>query len=208
MHLAKRPDGVSADGQDATNAAIDELVAIVRLLTETTLIDAMAATVLDPNRQSKFDREIAKAGAELAKGDAELAKNKPKSDKAMNHFKKAWEHAIHAAREAARPPEPEREEDDDRTDPLDIAGLLPGDAIESLIQYIEDQGPSMPQGSSLITDLNAVIAALGDDQAAIDLLKDFRKRVNEDKADHLLTNEQARILRQSARIIIRAIEAG
>jgi parallel beta-helix repeat protein len=204
----KNENDVSDLALQAAADAIDALIAIDKLMAQVAIDAAKDANVVDPSRQDKFDKEIEKAEKELGKGDSEA--DKDKFDKAIDHYRKAWKHAFHAAREAARVPEPDEDEDGDGRDPLDLAGLSPEDAIASLIQYINDQGPSLNIGISLIADLDAVTAALTlpDDQAAIDLLKDFRKRVNEDKRDHLLTNEQARIMRQSAQIIIRAIEAG
>lgn len=45
----------------------------------------------------------------MTKADCKFAKTKPKFGKVIEHYEKAWEHAIHAAREAANPQEAEEE---------------------------------------------------------------------------------------------------
>jgi hypothetical protein len=196
--------------------AIEALLGIDRTLAQAALDSANDATVVDPTRQDKVDKEIDKAQHELDKGDDELdKKKKPKFDKVIDRYRKAWKHAIHAVREAAKPPEDEEVEEDDKSDPLDLRLLTPGEAVDAMIAYIERESEDAPWdfGASLISDedevdLNDVKDALVGPEDPVALLKEFRKRVNEGKKDHLLSKEQAHVLRQSANVVIDIIEAG
>ena len=62
--------------------------------------DLDGVSAADPKRQKKVDKELAKAQVELDKGDADRASGR--HDKAITHYKKAWEDATHAAKEAAK----------------------------------------------------------------------------------------------------------
>ncbi len=57
---------------------------------------------LNPKLQDKMEKELDKSGKEIVKAGEDLAKSKP--DKAIDDYKKAWEHAGHAAKEAATLP--------------------------------------------------------------------------------------------------------
>jgi tetratricopeptide (TPR) repeat protein len=91
---------ISDEALAAVQPSIDALVKADRILAETLLIEAQAVPVSDPNKQDKVDREIAKAFEELTKGDAD--RDTGKFDKAIRHYKKAWEHASHAIKEATK----------------------------------------------------------------------------------------------------------
>ena len=91
---AKGKDNVSDLAEAAVRRAIDDLVTADRLLATVQIEAAQDATVIDPKRQKKVNKEIAKALKELAKGDDELAKGH--EDHAIDKYKKAWEHATHA----------------------------------------------------------------------------------------------------------------
>lgn len=93
---------ISEEAQVAVEIAIEQLAEVDRLLAEIQLDDARLLTPADPARQDKFEREIEKAEKELAKGDEDRDDNK--LGKAINHYKKAWEHATHAIKEAAKLP--------------------------------------------------------------------------------------------------------
>ena len=80
---------------------IADLVQIDRDLAETA-IDEIPAAANDPNRQDEVDEKRAKANEELAKGDADRNASKPKE--AIDHYKKAWEHAQKATAEANKAP--------------------------------------------------------------------------------------------------------
>ncbi|MCK4363841.1 MAG: hypothetical protein KAW85_03500 [Candidatus Aminicenantes bacterium] len=94
---------ISDDAQVAVEKAIEQLVTVDRLLAEIQLKAALQLTpVDDPARQDKFDRKIAKAEKELAKGDED--RDDYKLGKAIQHYKKVWEHATHAIKEATKLP--------------------------------------------------------------------------------------------------------
>jgi len=99
-----KKDQVSDEALTAAETAINQLVKADRILAETKLEEAGLLTPLDPAKQEKFEKEIAKADDELAKGDAD--RDSGKFDKTISHYKKAWEHANHAEKEATKPPKP------------------------------------------------------------------------------------------------------
>jgi hypothetical protein len=98
----KGKNKVSEDAAAAVSRAIDDLVTADRILATVQIEAAQDATVGDSKNQDKVDKETEKALKELAKGDAELAKGK--EDKAIDDYKKDWEHATHALKEAAKAP--------------------------------------------------------------------------------------------------------
>jgi hypothetical protein len=69
---------------------IDELLTADKLLAETALNEAKEYEGTD----KKVGKEIEKSEKELEKATKELEKGKP--EKAIDHYKKAWEHAQHA----------------------------------------------------------------------------------------------------------------
>jgi len=89
-----------------------------KILAAIAIADAKNGTTLDADKQDKINKEIAKVEKHFA--DAETFK---KRDEAINDFKKAGEHALHAIKHQNKqpkpedPPEPELEhkpeEDDD-----------------------------------------------------------------------------------------------
>ena len=87
---------ISEEAFEWAEMAIDNLVAADRQLALTLIEEAEAAPVSDPSKQDKVDEELEKAREELAKGDAERDAGEP--DKAIQHYRKAWEHAGHALR--------------------------------------------------------------------------------------------------------------
>ena len=93
---------ISDEAQVAVGIAIEQLAKADRLLAEIQLNDARLLVPADPARQDKFEREIAKAEKELAKGDEE--RDDYKLGKAIHHYKKVWEHATHAIKEATKLP--------------------------------------------------------------------------------------------------------
>ena len=87
-------------GEHADTAIVKgEVEAVIEKLTEeadeqlavVAINDAKSIPIQDAEKQDKVDTEIAKAEEELDKAHQELAKDKP--DKAIDHFKLAWEHA-------------------------------------------------------------------------------------------------------------------
>ena len=110
----RRHDSQASDeAKAAAAAAIDLLVDADRILADLIIQEAEAATPLDPKRQKKIDRKIAKANEQIDKGDADLAAGKP--DKAIKNYGKAWENANSALKHAQKAPKDRRgrgEEDD------------------------------------------------------------------------------------------------
>ena len=87
-----KKDQISDEALACADLAIEKLVRVDRILAETFILDAEATEVLD--NQDKVDKEITKAYEELDKGDAE--DDAGKFNKAIHHYKNAWEHARHA----------------------------------------------------------------------------------------------------------------
>ena len=82
-----------------------------KILAAIAIADAKNGTTLDADKQDKINKEIAKVEKHFA--DAETFK---KRDEAINDFKKAWEHALHAIKHQNKPPEPELEHDPEEDD--------------------------------------------------------------------------------------------
>jgi len=93
---------ISDEAQVAVEIAIEQLVKVDRLLAEIQLNDARLLDPADSVRQDKFEHEIAKAEKELAKGDED--RDDYKLGKAIHHYKKVWEHATRAIKEATKLP--------------------------------------------------------------------------------------------------------
>ena len=70
-------------------ASLNVLVTSDQRLAETVLDEAIAACA-----NSKCEKEIEKASQELAEAEADIENGN--LDKAIDHFRKAWEHAVHA----------------------------------------------------------------------------------------------------------------
>jgi hypothetical protein len=98
---AKGKDNVSSAAAAAARQAIGDVVTADRLLARVQIETAQGATVVDPKNQAKVTKEIAKALTVLAKGDDKRSSGK--YDKAMDDYKKAWEHTVHAMKEAEKP---------------------------------------------------------------------------------------------------------
>jgi hypothetical protein len=93
---------ISDEAQVAVGIAIEQLVTVDWLLADIQLNYARLLVPADPARQDKFDRKIAKAEKELAKGDED--RDDYKLGKAIQHYKKVWEHATHAIKVATKLP--------------------------------------------------------------------------------------------------------
>jgi hypothetical protein len=93
--------------------SIDLLVNADRVLAITIMLDASAATSDDVKKQDKVDKENEKSNKEFVKADG--YRDEGKFDKAIDHYKKAWEHAQHAIKhdlKADEDSEMESEEDE------------------------------------------------------------------------------------------------
>ncbi|MFC1991173.1 hypothetical protein ACFLVC_00320 [Chloroflexota bacterium] len=97
-----KKDEVSAEALACAESAIERLVRVDRILAETLIVEVSGLVAVDPANQDKVDGEVVKALDELAKSDADWAAGSP--DKAIQHYRKAWEHATHAIKEAAKEP--------------------------------------------------------------------------------------------------------
>ena len=102
MHLLKggKKNQVSDEALAAARMGIDDLVQADRILSLTLLSETEDLAAVDPSRQEKVDKELAKAQEEFDKGDAKRDAGKP--DKAIQHYGKAWERTQHAVKEAAK----------------------------------------------------------------------------------------------------------
>ncbi len=74
--------------------SIDLLVNADRVLAITIMLDASSATTDDTKKQNKIDKENVKSTKEFVKADG--YRDEGKFDKAIDHYKKAWQHAHHA----------------------------------------------------------------------------------------------------------------
>ena len=75
----------------AITAAITTLVNVDRMLAQ----EVIASVPID-TEDKIVNKELEKAQKALVKAEKQLEKDKPKPDKAIKQFKKAWEHAQHA----------------------------------------------------------------------------------------------------------------
>jgi len=82
----------------AAQFGIDDLVNADRVLAITAILEATDTPVDNPKDQKKVDEENDKSAEEFAKGDS--YRDEGKSDKAIDHYKKAWEHAQSAIKHA------------------------------------------------------------------------------------------------------------
>lgn len=89
---------VSEEALACADASIEQLVRVDRILAETLILDAAVTPV--EGDQDKVDKEISKAYEEFDKGDDDEGADK--FDKAIKHYKKAWEHACHAIKHATK----------------------------------------------------------------------------------------------------------
>lgn len=80
----------SGPAASAAQAATDAMIAADRVLAQEAINQAVAG--------GGDQKEIDKANEEMGKAQAELDKGKP--DKAIDHFKKAWEHGLKALKKA------------------------------------------------------------------------------------------------------------
>ena len=86
--------------------AIIKLTQIDAILARTAASEAENATVVYPQHQKKVDRELAKVQKEFEKALKDL--NKCRNDKAIHHYRKAWEHSQHAIKYANKIPKPKK----------------------------------------------------------------------------------------------------
>ncbi|MCH7940566.1 MAG: PKD domain-containing protein, partial [Thaumarchaeota archaeon] len=83
--------GIDPALKEAAKDAIDLLVNSDRVLTITLMLDSSAATADKQNDQNKIDKENTTAEDEFSQGDA--SRDAGDFDNAIQHYRKAWEHA-------------------------------------------------------------------------------------------------------------------
>ncbi|WP_299291141.1 PKD domain-containing protein [Nitrosopumilus sp.] len=93
----------SPELKTAAHFGIDTLVNADRVLTITAMLEAENTPVTNPKDQKKVDKEITKSAEDFAKGDSFRDTGKP--DKAIDSYKKAWEHAMKAIKHALDKPD-------------------------------------------------------------------------------------------------------
>ena len=96
--LNAKKSKISAEALACAQEAVEKLVGVDRILAETLIIDAEGTPVTNPKDQKKVDKSLAKANKELAKGDAD--RDAGKFDKAIAHYRNAWEDALKAIEKA------------------------------------------------------------------------------------------------------------
>lgn len=92
--------GLSPETLAAVECAIDNLVKAARLLAQTLLLEVDGMVAVDPSRQDKVDKELAKAHEEFE--DAEAEGHSGDFVNAIESYEKAWKHTTHAEEEATR----------------------------------------------------------------------------------------------------------
>lgn len=97
-HAKKTP----ADAQEWARQGIADLVTADRLLALTVIHELDGVQADTPHQQAKVAKERAHAQEALAHGDH--ARDAGEPDKAIEHYRQAWEHAQHAAHEIAKAP--------------------------------------------------------------------------------------------------------
>jgi hypothetical protein len=93
---------VSAESLEFARMAVEDLLTADRMLAQLFLAETMGLIADNPKNQEKVDKELEKAANDLDKGDAGRAAEEPKFDKVIKHYKKTWEHTMHAVKEAAK----------------------------------------------------------------------------------------------------------
>ncbi|MCV0431212.1 PKD domain-containing protein [Nitrosopumilus sp.] len=90
--------GIDPTFAEITQDSIDLLVNADRVLTITIMLDATSTPADDPKKQDKVDKENEKSAEEFAKADE--YRDEGDYDKAIDHYKKAWEHSLAALKHA------------------------------------------------------------------------------------------------------------
>lgn len=101
----KHDDSLTDDQIDAINAAIENILTASRILASTAISDVTLGTTLDPDRQSKVDKELAKAQTYFA-----AAEGSDESEDTVQDYRKAWEYALKALKEQNKTPDQDEED--------------------------------------------------------------------------------------------------
>jgi hypothetical protein len=91
---------VSQEARETAQTAIDDLVTADRFLAQVVLDETVGLVAINLARQARVDEELKRAADELVKGDADRDGLKP--DKAIQRYRKSWEHTVRAVMEAAK----------------------------------------------------------------------------------------------------------
>ena len=73
-----------------------------RLTAETLMLETESMAALDPNHPSELEEELSKAQQEISEGDAKAIAYDDET--AIQHYRKAWQHASLARLHASRTP--------------------------------------------------------------------------------------------------------
>lgn len=103
--------GIDPELKQKAQDSIDLLVNADRILAITIMLDASSATTDDTKKQEKIDKENVKSNKEFVKADG--YRDEGKFDKAIDHYKKAWEHAQHAIKHDLKADEDSEMESED-----------------------------------------------------------------------------------------------
>jgi hypothetical protein len=93
---------VSEESLELARLAVEDLVDADRMLAQLFMDENQGLVAVNPENQEKVEKELEKAEKELEEGDEDRAALKFQPDKAIKHYKKAWEHTTHAIKEAAK----------------------------------------------------------------------------------------------------------
>jgi len=92
--------GIDPDLEQAAKDSTDLLVNADRVLTITIMLDASSTPADDIKKQKKVDEENEKSSKEFTKADG--YRDDGDYDKAIDHYKKAWEHSQDALKHASK----------------------------------------------------------------------------------------------------------
>ena len=93
--LLKKPKKLTEEEILSIQQVVDTLVAASLSIAQTAIDEVPDPTTVAPKQQKKVAAELARAEEAMGKGLSEL--DKGNTEKALDHFKKAWEHAIKAS---------------------------------------------------------------------------------------------------------------
>ena len=97
--VVRRPGDTGAEALAAAQEATNDLLSASRFLAVT--LAGEVGDAVNPRRQNRVDRLLARAQAHLDRGDAAMAADGP--SRAIRHYIRAWQFAARAARQAEKP---------------------------------------------------------------------------------------------------------
>jgi hypothetical protein len=93
---------VSEESLEFARLAVEDLMNADRMLAQLFWQENQGLVAVDPKHQEKVEKELQKAANDLDRGDDDRDAAKPRPDKVIKHYKKTWEHTMHAVKEAAK----------------------------------------------------------------------------------------------------------